>query len=94
MCPSCLRHEADQDCYGTGTDKKSACLVPVCAGKHVKLLHELINIRPAAMNTACCVDTEEEDERCVHLVRCESGEESASGWRTPDASWLDMDELG
>jgi hypothetical protein len=46
------------------------------------------------MNIACCVDTEDKVERCVHLVRCESGEESAMGWRTPDDSWLDMDEFG
>jgi hypothetical protein len=49
---------------------------------------------PASMNMSCCRDTEEEDEGCIDIVRCDDEEKSGSGWKTMDASWLGMNKLG
>jgi hypothetical protein len=34
------------------------------------------------------MDTEEKDEGCVNVIQCDGMDDTASGWRMPDASWL------
>ncbi len=45
----------------------------------------------ASVNATWCIDTEEENEGCINLLKCDGGEVSESGWKTSDASWLDME---
>jgi hypothetical protein len=46
----------------------------------------------ASVNITCCMDTEEEDERCISVIQCDGMDNAVGSWRTPDASWLDMEE--
>ncbi len=43
------------------------------------------------MNATCCMDTEEEDKGCVKVVQCDGMDDFADEWRTPYASWSDME---
>jgi hypothetical protein len=38
------------------------------------------------------MDTKEEDKGCVNVIRCDGLVDTAEGWKTPNASWLDMEE--
>jgi hypothetical protein len=78
MCLFCLRHKVDQDCHGKGTEKKPACPIPECGGKHSLWLHGLMTIGQVVVNVAECMESEEDEEGCVNIVmRTEGGKARA-----------------
>jgi hypothetical protein len=54
-----------------------ACPLTQYPRKHAKWLHELMTKGAASMNPAYCMDTEEEDKRCVIGVQCDGMADAA-----------------
>ena len=91
LCPFCLMHNANSECYGQKgkiMDRKP-CTKPGCKRDHIEALHKLLTEHLAVVNVVsrARVDEEEEEETYVNVVRTEDG------WRTPPPGWLSMPGL-
>ncbi len=90
LCGFCLRHLADTECLGKGTVSKPARKFPECKGQHAESLHEMMVSAELAVNSV--IYEKGEEEGFVNLARVNHDQEDGNGWRTPNDSWLDMEE--
>jgi hypothetical protein len=64
LCMYCLRHAADQECYGPGSPTKPRCQLPECGGEHSTRAHALLGEANASVNLIAegDYDSEEDEE--------------------------------
>jgi hypothetical protein len=58
----CLKHAAEQECYGQGGLSKPRCTQPECGGKHAVGAHKLLGEGDACINLATGDNYESEEE--------------------------------
>jgi hypothetical protein len=89
LCMYCLRHPAEQECYGRGGPTKPECPQPVCGGRHATGVHKLLGKVDASINLIAEEDESDEDEEWyVNTIRIEQEGESQEGF---NKSWLELD---
>jgi hypothetical protein len=80
---------ADAECFGEGSDSNPACEVPECKRQHTENFHEMMTSMELSVNS---VAYEEEDEDgYVSLVGGDRHYTDNNRWRTPDASWSELE---
>ncbi len=62
LCMYCLKHAAEQECFGQGGFSKLRCTQPECGGKHAVGAHRLLGEGDASVNIATGDDCESEEE--------------------------------
>jgi hypothetical protein len=61
LCYFCMRHSAEQKCFGRGTSMKPACDIKECCSQHARELHKTF-ADEATATAVSVVDYDEDSE--------------------------------
>jgi hypothetical protein len=76
LCPFCLLHGIEEECYLRTYKTKPVCTVPECIVLHIEWLHHVLQSLPWKNETTA---------GSVNIVH------EYEGWRVPEESWMEME---